>query len=38
MELPNGIPSHDTFNNIFAKLDPEALETSFLSWASTLAE
>ncbi|WLQ14263.1 ISAs1 family transposase [Hahella aquimaris] len=38
LELPNGIPSHDTFNNIFAKLDPEALEISFLSWASTLAE
>ncbi|MBU6955634.1 ISAs1 family transposase [Hahella sp. HN01] len=23
LELPNGIPSHDTFNNIFAKLDPD---------------
>ena len=23
LELPNGIPSHDTFWRVFAKLDPE---------------
>ena len=23
LELSNGIPSHDTFNRVFARLDPE---------------
>ena len=23
LELPNGIPSHDTFNRVFNRLDPE---------------
>lgn len=35
--LPNGIPSHDTFNDIFAKLEPEAFEEGFIAWASSLA-
>jgi len=32
LELPNGIPSHDTFNRIFAALDPRAFQHSFSSW------
>ncbi|RIK46778.1 MAG: ISAs1 family transposase [Chloroflexi bacterium] len=32
LELPNGIPSHDTFGRVFARLDPEALEACFLRW------
>ncbi len=24
LALPHGIPSHDTFNRVFARLDPEA--------------
>ena len=32
LELPNGIPSHDTFGRVFAKIDPEAFQRSFLSW------
>jgi predicted transposase YbfD/YdcC len=32
LELPNGIPSHDTFNRVFAALAPEALRECFLSW------
>lgn len=27
LELPHGIPSHDTFSNVFRALDPEALAT-----------
>ena len=26
LELPNGIPSHDTIARVFAKLDPQAFE------------
>ena len=32
LRLPNGIPSHDTFNRFFSALDPEAFEEAFLSW------
>lgn len=38
LELPNGIPSHDTIGNIFARLSPEVLQESFLSWINTLVE
>ena len=31
LQLPNGIPSHDTFNRFFSALDPEAFENAFLS-------
>lgn len=30
--LPNGIPCHDTFGRVFAKLDPKAFERCFLAW------
>jgi predicted transposase YbfD/YdcC len=29
LELPNCIPSHDTFGRVFAKLDPKAFHASF---------
>lgn len=32
LELPNGIPSHDTFNRLFAALDPVAFQGCFSSW------
>lgn len=38
LELPNGIPSHDTFGRVFAALDPEAFKSAFLSWAKGLAK
>jgi predicted transposase YbfD/YdcC len=30
--LPNGIPSHDTFNRVFNRLDPEQFQSCFISW------
>jgi predicted transposase YbfD/YdcC len=36
--LPNSIPSHDTFNRVFADLDPAAFQASFTSWISGICE
>jgi predicted transposase YbfD/YdcC len=36
--LPNGIPSHDTFGRVFAKIDPEEFQTSFMKWVKALQE
>jgi predicted transposase YbfD/YdcC len=38
LELPNGIPSHDTFNRVFAALDPEAFVECFVRWTQALRE
>ena len=38
LELPNGIPSHDTFTDVFAKLSPKQFETCFNSWAESISE
>jgi predicted transposase YbfD/YdcC len=37
LELPHGIPSHDTFTDIFSKLSPEQFQQCFISWVSSLA-
>ena len=36
LELPNGIPSHDTFARLFARLRPEQLQQCFLSWVQAV--
>lgn len=36
LELPNGIPSHDTFGRVFSRLQPEAFQSCFLNWASDI--
>ncbi len=38
LELPNGIPSHDTFGRVFSRLDPEQLERCFGKWVASLAQ
>jgi len=38
LELPNGIPSHDTFGRVFAKLNPDAFEACFRQWITSLVE
>ena len=37
LALPNGIPSHDTFARVFALLEPEQLQTAFLSWVRSVS-
>jgi predicted transposase YbfD/YdcC len=36
LELPHGIPSHDTFNSLFAALEPEPFEKCFMEWMSEM--
>ena len=36
LELPNGIPSHDTFGRVFARLDPAAFEQCLERWVQTV--
>jgi predicted transposase YbfD/YdcC len=36
--LPNGVPSHDTFERVFAKLDPDAFADRFGRWMAGLCE
>jgi predicted transposase YbfD/YdcC len=36
LELPRGIPSHDTFGRVFARLNPEAFEACFVAWIASL--
>jgi hypothetical protein len=36
LDLPNCIPSHDTFNRFFSQLDPAIMERQFRVWVSTI--
>lgn len=37
LALPHGIPSHDTFGRVFARLDPGAFARCFQAWVATVA-
>lgn len=38
LELPNGIPSHDTIARVFSRLDPQAFEQCFLNWIASITQ
>lgn len=37
LELPNGIPSHDTIARVFARIDPKEFEQCFRNWVNEIA-
>lgn len=36
LELPNGIPSHDTFERVFDRIDPVVFQACFRGWVEAL--
>jgi predicted transposase YbfD/YdcC len=36
LRLPNGVPAHDTFNRVFAALDPDAFQACFTAWINAV--
>ena len=38
LDLPNGIPSHDTFGRVFARIEPKQFEECFLNWVRGVTE
>lgn len=37
LDLPGGVPSHDTFGRVFARLEPDAFERCFIAWTQGLS-
>ena len=38
LELPNGVPSHDTFGRVFAGIAPEQFQEGFMAWVREVSE
>jgi predicted transposase YbfD/YdcC len=38
LDLPHGIPSHDTFGEVFSRLNPDAFEACFRAWMKSMVE
>jgi len=38
LALPHGIPSHDTFGRVFARLHPQRFQACFLAWTQAVAQ
>lgn len=37
LDLPHGIPGHETFRRVLARLDPDELTQCFMSWTAALS-
>src|SRR5436309_1937325 len=38
LDLPNGVPSHDTFGRVFGLIDPKQFEASFVQWVQGISK
>lgn len=38
LDLPHGIPSHDTFRRVLSQLDPDELTQCFIAWTAALSD
>lgn len=38
LELPHGVPSEDTFERLFARIDPEEFKNSFMNWINAISK
>jgi predicted transposase YbfD/YdcC len=38
LRLPHGIPSHDTFERVFDRLNPQAFQACFREWVAAVSE
>lgn len=38
LDLPHGIPGHDTFRRVLSRLDPDELTECFVSWTTALSD
>jgi predicted transposase YbfD/YdcC len=38
LDLPHGIPGHDTFRRVLSRLDPEELTACFIAWTGALSD
>src|SRR4028119_2082921 len=38
LELPKGIPSHDTFSRVFARSEPKQFQECFLTWVNSITQ
>jgi predicted transposase YbfD/YdcC len=38
LDLPHGIPGHDTFRRVLSRLDPDELTQCFISWTTALCD
>jgi len=38
LDLPHGIPSDDTFERVFARIDPDEFKNSFVKWVQAISQ